>query len=352
MTNDSLCPECGASHGEDFVRCPACHAFLVDASPWKSNTVLYAVPIALLLWLVFMGLAYFAALKTDIALATDPISQTIVGLAIYGLVVVFFKWHVTSRQTQAFKIVQRCCTRASAIDDVAVSNARRQLAASGRTDAFNTSVAYNRLRLLGQIVAARRSNAHDGLLEAMRQHADADREALDNSFASTQFLIWLLPTAGFLGTVYGMTQALQSFSAVVGTTTNEFGLAGSLTDTTQSLGIAFHTTLVGLATVIPLLAFNTALRRRSQALLEQMDKFFLRLATYTVYVADSVEAPQANTPDVVPKPIPVLSEAGFERNKALSGLFGIVPVPLSSSAESTSLSTSSPPAPDEISPET
>jgi len=300
--NEYVCSECGAPHGEDFIRCPACQAFVVDGSPWRSGAGLFAIPIALVLWLIWIGLAHLAAAEDIVTTGTDAISLAIIGLAIYGLVVVAFKWRVTVRQTRAFLVIQRCCARADTVDADTVAAARQALLADGTTT-FNDFIAFLRLRLLRQVSSSEQTTTADGVLEAMRQHADADWESLDNSFASTQFLIWLLPTAGFLGTVYGMTHALGSFSSVIGTTTSEFGLASSLTDTTRNLGIAFHTTLVGLAAVIPLLAFTTALRRRSQSLLEQVDKFFLRLATYALYTHTPASSPVSDEP--VPTDPPV-----------------------------------------------
>jgi len=301
--NEYVCSECGAPHGEDFIRCPACQAFVVDGSPWRSGAGLFAIPIALVLWLIWIGVAHLAAAQDIVATGIDAISLAIIGLAIYGLVVVAFKWRVTARQARAFLVIQRCCARADTVDADTIAAARQALLTDGTTT-FNGFIAFHRLRLLRQVASSEQAATADGVLEAMRQHSDADWEALDNSFASTQFLIWLLPTAGFLGTVYGMTHALQSFSSVIGTTTSEFGLASSLTDTTRNLGIAFHTTLVGLAAVIPLLALTTALRRRSQSLLEQIDKFFLRLATYTLYTHKPASPPVID--ELVPTEPPVL----------------------------------------------
>ena len=268
---------------------------MVEGSPWRSGAGLYAIPIALVLWLIWIGLAHLVAAQDIVTTGLDAISLAIIGLAIYGLVVVAFKWRVTARQARAFLVIQRCCARTDTVDADTIGTARQALLNDG-TSTFNGFVAFQRLRLLRQVSSSEETTTANGVLEAMRQHADADWESLDNSFASTQFLIWLLPTAGFLGTVYGMTHALQSFSSVIGTTTSEFGLASSLTDTTRNLGIAFHTTLVGLAAVIPLLALTTALRRRSQSLLEQIDKFFLRLTTYALYTHKPSSSPVIDEP--------------------------------------------------------
>jgi hypothetical protein len=58
---------------------------------------------------------------------------------------------------------------------------------------------------------------------------------------------------------------------------SDLGFSAGLTQTAQSLGVAFHTTLVGLVAVIPILAMTTYVRQHAQSLLEQQNKFFLRL---------------------------------------------------------------------------
>jgi len=292
-----------------------CRAFIVDGGPWKSDHNLLAIPISLFLWLLInIGLwGVEAIFSIPVASSNhvlgDPISQTILALAIYGLVVLSFRWRVSSRQIAAFQIIRQMCARADPIGPKTLEVARQSLHATG-AGSFNTLIAYNRLRLLLQAEQAG-SDARDGVVEAVRQHADTDWESLDSSLSTTQFLIWLLPTVGFLGTVYGMTQALKSFSAVVGSTNTDLSFTAGLTATAEGLGIAFHTTLVGLATVIPLLAVATALRRRSQSLLERLDTYFLQLATYTLYhVGETESAPVDAGPPAPAVPQSVAVEVG------------------------------------------
>ena len=197
-------------------------------------------------------------------------------MALYGLFVVGFKWRVVNRQIKFFDIVRQICNQQSQFGEDTLKTVRSVIREGGY-DSYNNLIAYQRLQWIidGMLV----KNASDAnLLEMMKQYSENDQDSLESSLYVTQFLIWLLPTAGFLGTVFGMTQALQSFSSVVAKG-SDLGFNAGLMETAQGLGVAFHTTLVGLATVIPLLAFATALRRRAQMFLEQADKFFLRLVS-------------------------------------------------------------------------
>ena len=269
----NVCPECRSINNDELIRCLNCNAYLLDNSPWKSENNLYAVIGTLLVWMLFVFSKNVLSISSN-WLIDDTISQGILFLGIFGLFLLFFKWRVVTRQIKSFRILRRICDSQSNLDDNTLSKIRSTIH-KNRFGPFNSLIAYQRLAWI--INTLRDSNTiGNNLLETMRQHADSDRESLESSHYQIQFLIWLLPTVGFLGTVFGMTQALHAFSGVV-SKGSELGFTAGLTATAQGLGVAFHTTLMGLATVIPIFAISTILRRRTQLLLEQADKFFLRL---------------------------------------------------------------------------
>ena len=216
----------------------------------------------------------------------DLISQAILGLALYGIFVVAFKWRTVNRQIQFFNVVRKICNQQSEFGDNTLVTVRSEIK-NGGYDSYNNLIAYQRLQWIIEAMLVK-SISDANALEMMKQQSETDRDSLESSLYVTQFLVWLLPTAGFLGTVFGMTQALQSFSAVVAKG-SDLGFNAGLIATAQGLGIAFHTTLVGLAAVIPLLALATALRRKAQLFLEQSDKFFLRLVTNLTLAQDDGE---------------------------------------------------------------
>lgn len=305
MNNTIQCPECSKRLAPDFVRCPFCHAYVVDPSPWRNEFSLYTIPLALFLWWGLDRVLRLEGLFTANIFA-DPISRAILGLAIYGITMLIFKGRVTARQTRAFLLVRQVLTENdSRVDDDILETTRQRLVAVG---AYNKFLAFQRLRWLAAAAAADK-DVRPGLVETLRQHSEADQDSLESALATAQFLIWLLPTAGFLGTVWGMMQALKSFSGVVGSTSN-LDFSAGLVNTAQGLGVAFHTTLVGLALVIPVLALATICRRRAQFFLERLDKYFLRLGTQTLYGLDELPAiaaappPLAETPAAGPAPPP------------------------------------------------
>ena len=352
----SHCPECGASNAPELARCDACHATLHDVVPWRSDHVAISLPRACLIWgafimgtatdgawhdafnsaneryiaiaIVFVALTIggllqktggmpsflravsFAAivsllLSCSMQLArftsigsviSDPISQTILLFGVYGILVLLTKLRVTANQELAARHVRRLCAELDDRTDDFLPAVRNLLRAQG-LGPHNQLIAYNRLHWIYELRSAGRTDAE--IADALANSADSDWEAISSSFMTTQFLVWLLPTTGFVGTVWGMTNALGSFSNI-GT---DLGFRANLEHTTQSLGVAFHTTLIGLLAVIPVLALATIAQRRARNLLRGLDGFCLRIVMGRLPVAPVAPEP---APIVEPEPEPEL----------------------------------------------
>ena len=85
-----------------------------------------------------------------------------------------------------------------------------------------------------------------------------------------RYLIWAIPSIGFIGTVRGIGQALSQADKA---------LAGDIAGMTDSLGVAFNSTFVALVISIGLMFLLHQLQRLQDGLLvdtqEYCDKFLL-----------------------------------------------------------------------------
>lgn len=320
MYQENICPECGSRHHQDFVRCPSCHAFIIEDSPWHGEFNLLAIPLTLLFWWAADYL--FGIMPVTREVFSDVISRAILAFAIYGLLILFFKWRLISKQKKAFTVIRKVCAEyGDSLDEQAITQARDEIDARN-LGPYNSFIAFHRLRWLSSTAKVDKED-RQGMLESLRQHSESDWDSLETSFSFTQFLIWLLPSVGFLGTVWGMTTALQAFSTTVGSQ-SDLNFNAGLMDTARGLGTAFHTTLVGLAAVIPVLAYATSCRRRAQNLLEKLDKYFLRLASHVLFQqqeldqtpAEPADAPLTGEAPVLAPPVPAAPEPGDELNSA------------------------------------
>ena len=97
------------------------------------------------------------------------------------------------------------------------------------------------------------------------QHAaDAIEASIDNMAMQLEagnnlirYIIWAIPSIGFVGTVRGIGQALSQADAA---------LAGDISGMTASLGVAFNSTLVALLISLLLMLFMHLLNNRQDAM--------------------------------------------------------------------------------------
>jgi biopolymer transport protein ExbB/TolQ len=66
---------------------------------------------------------------------------------------------------------------------------------------------------------------------------ESESERLDSELAMIRYITWAIPSVGFIGTVRGIGDALSQAHKAV---------AGDITGVTQSLGVAFNSTLIAL----------------------------------------------------------------------------------------------------------
>lgn len=86
-------------------------------------------------------------------------------------------------------------------------------------------------------------NVHDASTEAQNL-CDEESNRLDSELSTIRYIAWAIPSIGFIGTVRGIGQALSKAHQAVD---------GDLTGVTESLGIAFNSTLIALVISIGLM---------------------------------------------------------------------------------------------------
>jgi biopolymer transport protein ExbB/TolQ len=80
--------------------------------------------------------------------------------------------------------------------------------------------------------------------DATHAYCESEGERLDAELSMVRYIAWAIPSIGFIGTVRGIGQALgQAHKAV----------EGDIFDVTQSLGVAFNSTLIALLISIVLM---------------------------------------------------------------------------------------------------
>ncbi|RMD82473.1 MAG: hypothetical protein D6820_03640 [Lentisphaerae bacterium] len=291
LLNDVICPECKQPCSEEFIRCPNCQSYIHELSPWEEERILPALLVGVLGWVALTLLIDVMGYHTNILarIFEDHISRFIFAACLYGLVIVVQKYRIFRRQVLAFELIRNQVLRAgepchTKTDYTALLKKARELLSGRIRHPVNTLLAYNRLRWLPVISRTAKGPEHAHVTRAFERQLDDDVAAVENGFSTIRFLIWLLPSLGFFGTVWGMTIALREFSDTVNVNRSDLSFFGSLSETVRGLGTAFHTTLVGLGLVIPLLLYTSILRRKVYNFFNRINRFFLNLAFDVVNV--------------------------------------------------------------------
>ena len=116
-------------------------------------------------------------------------------------------------------------------------------------------LAVRRIRLNGNF-----QEANDIAMEACDLHL----ELLNSKLSISRYILWAIPSIGFLGTVRGISQALSK--------ANE-AMAGDISGVGASLGVAFNSTWVALFLSLILMLISNSLHGREERLVAQFKSF-------------------------------------------------------------------------------
>lgn len=104
--------------------------------------------------------------------------------------------------------------------------------------------------------------------DVLRSQAENDEAGCESSYTVLRGLIWAIPVLGFIGTVWGLSQALGSFGAVLAGAGEIGQLRSALQNVTGGLSTAFETTLQGLVAAIVIHMWMTMVQRVEEKFLD------------------------------------------------------------------------------------
>ena len=96
---------------------------------------------------------------------------------------------------------------------------------------------------------------------------------LELKYNALRYIVWLIPTLGFIGTVVGIAFALDAAGTVE--TVEEYQDPKLLKQLTQSLGVAFYTTLLALLQSGVLMFVLHLVQGREEAVLNRIGQYCL-----------------------------------------------------------------------------
>lgn len=109
----------------------------------------------------------------------------------------------------------------------------------------------------------------DEVWKVANDEVDKAHDRMEAEYRPLVAVLWLIPLSGFLGTVLGMSAAIGSFDALIGADGADLS---ALMPAVRGLAVAFDTTLLALALVVPLKLFEVFLQRLDLGLLGDIDR--------------------------------------------------------------------------------
>jgi len=191
---------------------------------------------------------YFANMLLGLNAKSYPLTfQTVMWFPFaVGCVALCVRWLFVESNQKKLQNIWKVFDLAEISETFDFSLARRKLEALNDSKSF---VAVFWDRVYTTIYDSTRFNDIKSDLQSAEEELFAK---VDSSYAKIRYIAWLLPTLGFMGTVYGISSAVSLFGGIA----NAEGLEG-FTVITSELAIAFDTTLLSLIQSSILIFFLT-----------------------------------------------------------------------------------------------
>ena len=131
-----------------------------------------------------------------------------------------------------------------------------------------------------------------GASEAAQDVCELHLEVLNSKLAATKYILWAIPSIGFLGTVRGIGEALGLAGEAV---------AGDISGVAGSLGTAFNSTWVALFVNLLLMMLSSFLNGREESLVANCKEFATRTLAHLNALARATPERAAATAGDVPE---------------------------------------------------
>ena len=119
-------------------------------------------------------------------------------------------------------------------------------------------------RLRAALQHVRRHGSAEALDDELRYLSDMDAARLHSGYGLFRVIVWAIPILGFLGTVIGITMALNGIDML--------SPEKSMHDVLKGLGLKFDTTALALAMSMILMFVHFCVEQAENGLLEQVDR--------------------------------------------------------------------------------
>lgn len=111
------------------------------------------------------------------------------------------------------------------------------------------------------------------VIDMLQSQAQNDEDRMESSYTVLRGFIWCVPVLGFIGTVLGLSYAMQNFGGVLASEGGIQSLKTNLTDVTSGLSTAFETTLQGLVAALSIQLVLSGLKKQEEQFLDDCKEY-------------------------------------------------------------------------------
>jgi len=130
--------------------------------------------------------------------------------------------------------------------------------------------------------------------------ADTERRRMQASYLLPRFWVWAIPILGFIGTVWGISRAIEGFAGSMDAVGDQGlniqqALARNLPDVTANLATAFDTTFLALVLSVPLMLLMTWAEKKEENYLSMLEEIWSTRILRLLLARTARAFPGANT---------------------------------------------------------
>ncbi len=152
---------------------------------------------------------------------------------------------------------------------------------------YTTLLPFKLFGLLNDFFATRTTQGLDQAKVELKNNVEEIRVEQESSGGIMRYLIWVIPSIGFIGTVIGIAQALENSHTVI-SDGGQLQKQAAVQDITSYLGVAFDTTLIALfASILLYLLVQVTIRYEESFIAESLAKISTKLAGVEFTMATS-----------------------------------------------------------------
>ena len=210
------------------------------------------------------------------------ISETITGFSFWALFLLWFKYLRYHKQIKAFNVFKQQTMRQMVAQGTYAQHASQTVEAIGKIlqetgiHYFQESLIFRRARRILHYIHV--IPKKEEVTKIIEYQGEIDFNRMENSYALLNVLIWAIPILGFIGTVFGIGEAIGSFSEFI-QAADSVSLGGqmrsALSGVTSGLSTAFNTTFLALLFVIPVMIISSFLHKAEEDLLLFIEEYCL-----------------------------------------------------------------------------